>query len=171
MTQRELAVLAQPFATRAIGSLSRKQRYIQIMSNPNQQQLESELLHSRRTATNRSTQRPRIYPTPFPPAFGHATAYGDYTKRSFEDTRAFVEKLTGVKSFEKAIEIQTEFAKTAYETFVSKSQKIGVLYGDLATQSHKPFGSFVARDASRPIDRSCPAMSKQNSPLIAGLFR
>ena len=30
-----------------------------------------------------------------------ATAYGDYTKKSFEDTRSFVEKLSGAKSFEK----------------------------------------------------------------------
>src|ERR1700733_1645852 len=79
--------------------------------------------------------------TAFPAGFqAIATAYGDYTKRSFEDTRAFVEKLTGVKSFEKAIEIQTEFAKTAYETFVTESQKIGAMYGDLAKQSCKPFG-------------------------------
>lgn len=74
-----------------------------------------------------------------------ATAYGDYTKKSFEDTKSFVEKLSGVKSFEKAIEIQTEFAKTAYETFVAESQKIAALYGDLAKQSHNPFGSFIAR--------------------------
>ena len=74
-----------------------------------------------------------------------ATAYGDYTKKSFEDTKSFVEKLSGVKSFEKAIEIQTEFAKTAYETFVTESQKIGALYRDLAKQSYKPFGGFVAK--------------------------
>ena len=74
-----------------------------------------------------------------------ATAYGDYTKKSFEDTKSFVEKLTGVKSFEKAIEIQTEFAKTAYETFVAESQKIAALYGDLAKQSHNPFGGFMAK--------------------------
>jgi hypothetical protein len=74
-----------------------------------------------------------------------ATAYGDYTKKSFEDTRSFVEKLSGVKSFEKAVEIQTEFAKTAYETFVTESQKIGALYGDLAKQSYKPFGGFAAK--------------------------
>jgi hypothetical protein len=84
--------------------------------------------------------------TTFPGGFqAIATAYGDYTKRSFEDTRAFVEKLTGVKSFEKAIEIQTEFAKTAYETFVTESQKIGALYGNLAKQSYKPFAGFVAK--------------------------
>ena len=73
-----------------------------------------------------------------------ATAYGDYTKKSFEDTKSFVEKLSGVKSFDEAIEIQTEFAKTAYETFVTESQKIGALYGDLAKQSYKPLSGFVA---------------------------
>jgi hypothetical protein len=74
-----------------------------------------------------------------------ATAYGDYTKKSFEDTKAFVEKLSGVRSLDKAIEVQTEFAKTAYETFVTESQKIGALYGDLAKQSYKPFGGVVAK--------------------------
>ena len=74
-----------------------------------------------------------------------ATAYGDYTKKSFEDTRSFVEKLSGVKSLDKAIEIQTEFAKSAFETFVAESQKIGALYSDLAKQSYKPFGGFLAQ--------------------------
>ena len=50
-----------------------------------------------------------------------------------------------MKSFEKAVEIQTEFAKTAYETFVTESQKIGALYGDLAKQSYKPFGTLVGK--------------------------
>ena len=82
----------------------------------------------------------------FPSGFqAIATAYGDYTKKSFEDTKSFVEKMSGVRSFEKAIEIQTEFAKTAYETFVSESQKIAAMYGDLAKLSYKPFGSFVAK--------------------------
>jgi hypothetical protein len=74
-----------------------------------------------------------------------ATAYGNYTKKSFEDTKSFVEKLSGAKSLDKVIEIQTEFAKTAYETFVTESQKITALYGDLAKQSYKPFGGFVAK--------------------------
>ena len=74
-----------------------------------------------------------------------ATAYGNYTKKSFEDTKSFVEKLSGAKSFDRVIEIQTEFAKTAYETFVTESQKITALYGDLAKQSYKPFGSFDAK--------------------------
>ena len=74
-----------------------------------------------------------------------ASAYGDYTKRSFEDTKSFVEKLSGVKSLDKAIEAQTEFAKSAYETFVAESQKIAGLYTDLAKQTYKPFEGLVAK--------------------------
>ena len=74
-----------------------------------------------------------------------ATAYSDYTKKSFEDTKAFVEKLSGVRSLDKAIEIQTEFAKQAYETFVTESQKIRELYSGLAKQSFKPLESLIAK--------------------------
>jgi len=74
-----------------------------------------------------------------------ASAYGDYTKKSFEDTKSFVEKLSGVKSLDKAIEAQTEFAKSAYETFVAESQKIAGLYTDLAKQTFKPLEGVVAK--------------------------
>jgi hypothetical protein len=74
-----------------------------------------------------------------------ATAYGDYTKKSYEDTKSFVEKLSGVKSLDKVIEAQNEFAKTAYETFVADSQKIAGLYGDLAKQAYKPVESLIAK--------------------------
>ncbi|MGO4717219.1 phasin family protein [Bradyrhizobium sp. 2TAF24] len=74
-----------------------------------------------------------------------ATAYADYSKKSFEDTSSFVEKLTGVKSVEKALELQTEFTKSAYETFVAESKKIGELYADLAKEVYKPFESYVAK--------------------------
>jgi hypothetical protein len=74
-----------------------------------------------------------------------ASAYGDYTKKSFEDTKSFFEKLSSVRSFDRAIEVQTEFANTAYETFVSESQKIAALYGDLAKHSFKSFDGLVTK--------------------------
>lgn len=74
-----------------------------------------------------------------------AAAYGDYAKKSFEDTKSFVEKLSGVKSLDKALEAQTEFARSAYETFVAESQKIASLYGDCAKQTFKPFEGLVAK--------------------------
>jgi len=74
-----------------------------------------------------------------------ANAYGDYTKKSLQDTRSFVEKLMGVRSLDKAIEIQTEFARQAYGTFVAESQKICELYSELAKQIFKPMEGFVAK--------------------------
>jgi len=74
-----------------------------------------------------------------------ASAYGDYTKKSFEDTRSYVEKLSGVKSLDKALEVQTEFAKSSYETFVTESQKLAGLYTDLARHTYKPLEGFVAK--------------------------
>jgi hypothetical protein len=71
-----------------------------------------------------------------------AIAYGDYTKKSFEDTKSYVEKLSGVRSIDKAIEVQTEFARSAYETFVQESQKIAGLYSDLAKQT---YGGLVSK--------------------------
>ena len=69
----------------------------------------------------------------------------DYSKKSFEDGTKVVEKLFGAKSFEKAIEIQTDYAKTAYEGFVAQATKIGELYADFAKEAYKPFESYVAK--------------------------
>ena len=74
-----------------------------------------------------------------------AAEMADYSKKSFEDGTAALEKLYGVKSLDKAIEVQTEYAKTAYEGFVAKASKIGELYADIAKESYKPFEAMMAK--------------------------
>ena len=74
-----------------------------------------------------------------------AVEVADYSKKAFEDSTAALEKLFGVKSLDKAIEVQTEFAKTAYEGFVSKASKIGELYADFAKETYKPFEAMLAK--------------------------
>ena len=69
----------------------------------------------------------------------------DYSKKAFEDNTAALEKLFGAKSLEKAIELQTEYAKSAYESFVAEATKIGELYADLAKESYKPFEALMAK--------------------------
>ena len=64
-----------------------------------------------------------------------ASAYRDYTRKSLEDARSYVEKLSGARSIDKAVEVQAEFAKQAYETFVADCWKIRGLYGELFKQS------------------------------------
>ena len=62
----------------------------------------------------------------------------DYTKKAVETRLALVEKLVGAKSLETVIQIQTEYAKTAYAAFVAHATKMGELYSDLAKAACKP---------------------------------
>jgi phasin family protein len=74
-----------------------------------------------------------------------ANAYGDYTLKSLEEAQSFVDKLTGVRSLNKAVEVQTEFAKQACETFVAESRKISELHKELARQMFKPLQTWVTK--------------------------
>ena len=74
-----------------------------------------------------------------------ATEFADYSKKSFEDGSAALEKLLGAKSLEKAIEIQSDYVKTAYEGFVAEATKMGELYTDLAKETYKPLEGMIAK--------------------------
>jgi hypothetical protein len=74
-----------------------------------------------------------------------AVEMADYSKKAFEDGSAALEKMFGVKSFDKAIEVQTEYAKTAYEGFMAQASKIGEMYADLAKETYKPFESIMGK--------------------------
>ena len=74
-----------------------------------------------------------------------ASEVADYSKKAFEDGNALLEKLFGVKSFDKAIEVQSDYAKAAYEGFVAKASRIGELYADLAKETYKPYETLLAK--------------------------
>src|SRR5438552_18124292 len=74
-----------------------------------------------------------------------ANAYRDYTRKSFEEFGSFVEQLTGVRSLDKAMMVQTEFVKRAYETSVAESQKICELHNRLAKQTPDPFKGLTSK--------------------------
>ena len=76
-----------------------------------------------------------------------ATEVADYSKKSFEHGTATLESLLGAKSLEKAIEIQSDYVKTAYEGFVAQSSKLGELYTDLAKETYKPLEGMIAKVA------------------------
>jgi phasin family protein len=62
----------------------------------------------------------------------------DYSKKAFEDsTRAF-EQMIGAKSVEQAIEIQSQYAKKAYDTYISEMSKLGEMYVGLAKDAYRP---------------------------------
>src|SRR6476620_8332812 len=74
-----------------------------------------------------------------------ATEFADYSKKSFEDGSAALEKLFGAKTVEKAIEVQSDYVKTTYEGFVAEATKIGELYTDLAKETYKPYEGMIAK--------------------------
>ncbi|TNC10256.1 phasin family protein [Methylobacterium terricola] len=69
----------------------------------------------------------------------------DFAKQSFEHGTATLEKLAGVRSLDKAVEIQTEYMKASYERAVAQSQKMSELYQNLAKEMAKPFEGFVSQ--------------------------
>jgi len=62
----------------------------------------------------------------------------NYSKKAFEEgTRAF-EQLVSAKSVEQAVEIQSQFAKKAYEANIAQMTKLGEMYVSLAQNAFKP---------------------------------
>lgn len=67
-----------------------------------------------------------------------AAEMSDYSKRAFEEGTATVEKLMGAKSLEQAFEIQSSYAKRAYDDYMHQMSKIGGMYTNLAKDAYKP---------------------------------
>ena len=69
----------------------------------------------------------------------------EYARKSFEQNTSTVEKLFGARTLERAMEVQSDYAKTAYEGFVAQATKIGEIYADIAKQSYKPFEGYASK--------------------------
>ena len=76
-----------------------------------------------------------------------AVETADFAKKSFEQGTATIEKLVGAKTLDKAIEIQTDYVRSAYEGIVAQSTKIGELYANVAKDVFKPYETLVAKSA------------------------
>ena len=67
-----------------------------------------------------------------------ATAHAEYAKKAMLDSSAFLAKLISVRDPAKLMDLQSEYVKNAYETFVAEAKKISELYTDLFNQMAKP---------------------------------
>ena len=68
----------------------------------------------------------------------------DYSKKAFTTGSATWEKLLGARSVEAAIQIQTDYARQAYEGFVAQASKFSELYSKVAVDALKPVTSAYA---------------------------
>ena len=87
----------------------------------------------------------------------------DYSKKSFEKSRVLAEKLIGVKKLDEAIQLQSDFAKSAYDDFIAQATKIGNLYSDLAKEAFKltKFATPAEQPAAAPPSKA-PVAAKQS---------
>jgi hypothetical protein len=67
-----------------------------------------------------------------------AAEVSDYSKRSFEQGTQTFEKLLAAKSMEQAIEIQTSYARRAYDDYMQEMTKLGGMYANIAREAYKP---------------------------------
>ncbi len=77
-----------------------------------------------------------------------ASAHADFAKKLMQHASEFTSQLTSVKEPAKLMEIQSEYAKNAYETFVAEAKRISELYADLFKQTTKPFEDLMAKNKS-----------------------
>ena len=66
-----------------------------------------------------------------------------YSKQSMEDTMAATKALMATRSVHEAFELQTDFAKTAFETYVSQMTKLGEIFVATTKDSFAPIQGRV----------------------------
>jgi hypothetical protein len=69
----------------------------------------------------------------------------DYSKKSLESGSAFIEKLRGAKSLESAIQIQSDYAKSAYAEFLAYLVKMSDLYCNLFKRGTTPIEKVASK--------------------------
>src|SRR5689334_16784419 len=84
-----------------------------------------------------------------------ASEAAEYSKKSFQDAVTHFETLSGVKSFEAAFELQTNYAKSSYEAFITEATRLGEMYADLAKNAYKPYETPMAAAAAK-VSKASP---------------
>ena len=71
----------------------------------------------------------------------------DYSKKAMETGSAAMEDLLAAKSLDKAVEVQSDYVKTSYESFVGQVTKVNEMMVDLAKETYKPYEGMFAKIA------------------------
>jgi hypothetical protein len=69
----------------------------------------------------------------------------DYSKKHLENSSAAVEQLIAAKSVEKAVNVQADYAKAAYQSYVEQLTRLGVHYANIAKEAVKPFEGVLPK--------------------------
>ncbi|KQZ54921.1 phasin family protein [Rhizobium sp. Root149] len=77
-----------------------------------------------------------------------ATETGEFSRKYMQDATSYFEQLMGVRTIEAALELQTNFAKSSYETAVAQTSKLTELYSELGKTLVKPLEAAASQSTS-----------------------
>jgi hypothetical protein len=74
-----------------------------------------------------------------------AAETADFTKKTFEAGSSAFEKMLSVQSLDKAVEVQSDYMRSAYEGYVGQMTKVGEIVTDMAKDAYKPYESILGK--------------------------
>ncbi len=94
-----------------------------------------------------------------------ATEAADYSKKTFDKNAAHAQKLLHVRKPDDFLELQSNFAKAAYEDFVARATKVSQLYSDLSKEAF----TGLTKDAFWPVKNgpAAPASGPAAAPIAS----
>lgn len=69
----------------------------------------------------------------------------DYSKRSFDASGAAFEKLFAAKSLDKAVAVQSEIVRSAYEDYVGQMARLSDIATDMAKNAYQPYEALFGK--------------------------
>ncbi|PWB80104.1 MAG: Phasin [Methylocystaceae bacterium] len=94
----------------------------------------------------------------------------DYSRQSFDNSRAFFEKLLRVQKLDDIIQLQSEFARTTYGDFIARASKVGELCSNLAREAFvtaQNASEAAAKSASETTDKALSEVQHQSEQFVS----
>ncbi len=90
-----------------------------------------------------------------------AVETADYMKKSFENASAAFEDMLAAKSLEKAVSLQNDYARSAYEDYVEQVSRFSELALQASRDVYKPFEAAI-NSATKATKAATRATAKQS---------
>lgn len=93
-----------------------------------------------------------------------------YSQKSVANIFSFGEKLSRARKFDEIIQLNSDFARTAFDDFTAEATKIGSIYADMANQTMRvaKAGFFNAPPLeATPVNPLKPAASRKQDTIAA----
>lgn len=74
-----------------------------------------------------------------------ASEAADYSKKSFAAGSSAFEKMLAAQSLDKAVEVQSEFVRGAYQDYVGQVTKFGEIFSGMAKEAYKPYEGLFGK--------------------------